>query len=374
MTFIWPWALLSLLAIPVVLGIAWWARRRRRQAAVRVTSIAVVRAALPRRTRWSRLIPPAMLMLGFATLGIGAARPQATVPVASNSTTIMLAMDVSGSMCSTDVSPNRITVAEQAAISFIKSQAGGVRIGLVAFAGVAGLQVPPTTDTGKLITAIQQLTTARGTAIGAAVLTAIDGIAAVDPSVAPTGADPETGGRQGYAADVIVVLTDGANTQGVDPKTAAQQASARGIRVYTIGFGTTNPTRMACTSAQVQGSFGGQSGGSFGGGGGGGGFGGRGGNGGGGGRNPLVIDEAALQNLAETTGGQYYRAQNADQLQGALTDLPNHVTVAHEKVDLASRFAGAGGLLIAIAVGLSLWWNRVRMPREALSSSSARPA
>ena len=147
MTFIWPWALLSLLIIPLVCGIIWLLRRRRRRAAVRVTSIALVRAALPGRTRWIRLIPGLLLMLGFATLGVGAARPQASVPVASNSTTIMLAMDVSGSMCSTDVEPNRLTVAQQAAIAFIESQAGGTKIGLVLFAGVAGLQVPPTTDT-----------------------------------------------------------------------------------------------------------------------------------------------------------------------------------------------------------------------------------
>ena len=222
MTFSWPWALVSLLIIPILCGIIWLLRRRRRRAAVRVTSIALVRAALPGRTRWTRLIPTLLLMLGFATLGVGAARPQATVPVASNSTTIMLAMDVSGSMCSTDVEPNRLTVAQQAAISFIESQAGGTRIGLVAFAGVAGLQVPPTTDTDKLIEAINNLSTARGTAIGSAILTSIDGIAAIDPTVAPTGVDAESAQRSGYAADVIVVLTDGANTQGVEPATASR--------------------------------------------------------------------------------------------------------------------------------------------------------
>jgi Ca-activated chloride channel family protein len=352
MTFSWPWALLSLLIIPILFGIMWFLRRRRRRAAVRVTSIALVRAALPGRSRWSRLLPALLLMLGFATLAVGAARPQATVPVASNSTTIMLAMDVSGSMCSTDVEPNRITVAQKAAISFIKAAAGGTKIGLVAFAGVAGQQVPPTTDTDKLIDAINNLSTARGTAIGSAILTSIDGIAAIDPTVAPSGVDAESAHRSGYAADVIVVLTDGANTQGVDPATASQVAAVRGIRVFTIGFGTTTPTRMACTGQQAGGWAGG-GGGPFGGG----------GFGRGGGRSPLIIDENALQAIAQTTGGQYYRAENADQLQKALGDLPSHVTVVTKHIDIASWFAGAGGLLVAIAVGLSLWWNRVRTLR-----------
>jgi Ca-activated chloride channel homolog len=346
--FSWPWALLSLLIIPIVAGIVWLLRRRRRRAAVRVTSIALVRAALPPRTRWTRLIPTLLLLLGFATLGVGAARPQATVPVPSNSTTIMLAMDVSGSMCSTDVEPNRLTVAQEAAVSFIKSQDSNTKIGLVAFAGVAGLQVPPTTDKDALIKAIDNFTTARGTAIGSAILTSIDSIAAINPTVAPTGVDAESAQRSGYAADVIVVLTDGANTQGVEPATAAEAAAVRGLRVFTIGFGTTTPSRMACTGRQASGWAGGGSSGGF---------------SGGGGRNPRVIDEATLQTVADITGGQYYKAESADQLQGALGDLPSKVTVVRKHVDIASWFAGAGGLLVAVAVGLSLWWNRVRAPR-----------
>ena len=351
MSFSWPWALLSLLIIPIVGGVIWLVRRRRRRAAVRVTSIALVRAALPPRTRWTRLIPTLLLLLGFATLGVGAARPQATVPVPSNSTTIMLAMDVSGSMCSTDVEPNRLTVAQKAAISFIESQDGQTKIGLVAFAGVAGLQVPPTTDKDALIEAINNFTTARGTAIGSAILTSIDSIAAINPTVAPSGVDAESAQRSGYAADVIVVLTDGANTQGVEPATAAESAAVRGLRVFTIGFGTTTPSRMACTGRQAGGWAGGPGGGP------GGGF------GGGGGRNPRVMDEGTLQAVAEITGGQYYKAESADQLQGALGDLPSQVAVVRKHVDIASWFAGAGGLLVAVAVGLSLWWNRVRTPR-----------
>jgi Ca-activated chloride channel family protein len=348
MTLSWPWALVSLLIIPILCGITWWLRRRRRRAAVRVTSIALVRAALPPRTRWTRLIPTLLLLLGFATLGVGAARPQATVPVPSNSTTIVLAMDVSGSMCSTDVEPNRLTVAQEAAVSFIESQEGETKIGLVAFAGVAGLQVPPTTDKDALIEAIDNFTTARGTAIGSAILTSIDSIAAINPTVAPTGVDAESAQRSGYAADVIVVLTDGANTQGVEPAKAAESAAVRGLRVFTIGFGTTTPSRMACTGRQAGGWAGGGP---------------RGGFGGGAGRNPRVIDEATLQAVAEITGGQYYTAESADQLQRALDDLPSQVTVVRKHVDIASWFAGAGGLLVAVAVGLSLWWNRVREPR-----------
>ena len=355
MTFSWPWALLSLLILPLVAGVVWLLRRRRRHAAVQVTSIALVRAALPPRTRWTRLIPTLLLLLGFATLGIGAARPQATVPVPSNSTTIMLAMDTSGSMCSTDVEPNRLTVAQEAAISFIKSQDGKTKIGLVPFAGIAGLQVPPTTDKDALIEAIDNFTTARGTAIGSAILTSIDSIAAINPTVAPSGVDDESARRSGYAPDVIVVLTDGANTQGVEPATAAEAAAARGIRVFTIGFGTTSPSSMACTGKQA---------GSWAGGGWGGGPGGgpAGGFGRGGGRNPRIIDEPTLQAVAEITGGKYYKAESADQLHGALTDLPSHVIVVKKHVDIASWFAGAGGLLVTVALGLSLWWNRVRAP------------
>jgi Ca-activated chloride channel homolog len=360
MSFAWPTALLALLAIPLVLGVAWWSRRRKRRAAVRVTSAALVRAALPGRTSWKRRIPVALLLLGLAVLTVGFARPQASVPVPSSSTTILLALDVSGSMCSSDVEPNRLTAAEKAAADFIKAQPGGAKIGLVAFAGIAGVMVPPTTDTKALLDALPGLTTSRGTAIGQAILTSIDAIAAIDPSVPPTGAAVTADAGAAYAADVIVVLTDGANTQGVDPKTAAQEAAARKLRVYTIGFGTTTPAPMVCDASQLGDSPGGPFGG--GGRGGGGPFGGRGGGG------ALVADYASLQQVASSTGGQFYAAKDAGQLQSALGDLPKAITVTHKDRDLAAFFAGIGGLLVAAAVGLSLWWNRVRtVPRPAVT-------
>jgi Ca-activated chloride channel family protein len=346
MSFSWPWALLALLVIPLVLAIWWLARRRRKRVAVRVTSVALVRAALPGRTRWRRRIPAGLLAGGLAVLAVGAARPQATVPIRSSSATILLALDISASMCSTDVRPNRITAAQRAASDFVRSQQGGPRIGLVAFAGTAGLLVPPTHDTQKLLAALRGLTTSEGTAIGQGILTSLDAIAQVDPAVAPTGARTENrAGGASYAADAIVLLTDGANTQGVDPQTAARQAANRRVRIFTIGFGTTRPAPLVCDGSQF-GGFGGFAaiGGTV------------------GGRNPLSVDEDTLKRIAGTTSGKYYRAQQAVQLQHAFRDLPSTITIVYKRLDIAAWFAGAGGLLITIAVALSLWWNQARRP------------
>ncbi len=342
MSLSWPWALLTLLAIPLAVAAWWWTRHRRRRGAVRVTSIALVRASLPGRNRWRRLIPAALLLLGLAVLGVGAARPQATVQVPSSAGTVMLALDVSGSMCSTDVRPNRITAAEHAASAFIRSEAGGPRIGLVPFAGTAGVLVPPTADSGALLHALSGLSTSGGTAIGQAILTSLDAIAHVNPSVAPTGVHPAR--THGYAHDVIVVLTDGSNDLGVNPQTAARQAAARGVRVFTIGFGTASPAALVCNGSQFGGFVGGGYGGGF------------------GGRNPLVADYGALRQIASITGGKFYRAQNADQLKAALGNLSGTFTIIREHLDIAAWFAGFGGLVIAAALALSLWWNRTRQP------------
>jgi Ca-activated chloride channel homolog len=349
MSLSWPWALLAFLVIPLVFAVWWLTRRRRRRAVVRVTSIALVRTAVPGRSRWRRRIPVALLTLGLAVLAVGAARPQATVPVASSSATIMLTLDVSGSMCSTDVKPNRITAAEHAASAFIQSQAGGPRIGLVAFASTAVVLVPPTTDTKQLLSALGGLTTSFGTAIGEGIVTSLDAISRGDPWVDPTGEPVSRGRGAGYADDVIVVLTDGSNNRGIAPQTAAIQAADRGVRVFTIGYGTDNPAPLECSSGQ----FGGFGGGSFGG-------------GPGGAGNPFDADYGALMRISRTTGGTFYRAQDADQLSKALAKLPAAFTIVRKPMDIAPWFAAGGGLLIAAAVALSLWWNRTqRMPAPA---------
>jgi Ca-activated chloride channel family protein len=373
MSFASPLALVAFLVVPLVFAVWWLSRHRRRRAVVRVTSIALVRAAVPGRPSWRRRIPPALLALGLAVLAVGAARPQATVPVPSSNATIMLALDVSGSMCSTDVKPNRIAAAEQAAADFIKAQTGGPRIGLVAFASTAVVLVPPTTDVRQLTDALGGLSTSFGTAIGEGILTSLDAIAQVDPSVPPTGATVSRSRGAAYADDVIVVLTDGSNNRGIDPQTAAKQAAGRGIRVFTIGYGTDSPAPLACSSDQFggfgSGGFGG--GGSAGGGLGGGGFGGQAGGGGFSGGNPLEADYDALMHISKTTGGTFYRAQDASQLSRALARLPAAFTIVRKHVDLAAWFAAGGGLLIATAVALSLWWNRTRRRPDPVTPAAA---
>lgn len=346
MPFSWPWALLALLVLPLVFAAWWLTRHTRRRAAVRVTSIALVRSAVTGRSRWRRRVPAALLGLGLAVLAVGAARPQATVPVSSSSETIMLTIDVSGSMCSTDVKPNRITAAEQSAAAFIKSQAGGPRIGIVDFSDSAAVLVPPTTNTQELLTALPTLTVGGGTAIGDGILTSLDAIAQVDPAVAPTGATVKRNLGAGYADDVIVVLTDGSNNEGVDPQTAAKEAAARGVRVFTIGYGTDTPAALVCSTGQF-GGFGGGGGGYAGG-------------GGGGSGNPFDANYPALEQIAKVSGGTFFRAQDASQLNRALDKLPAAFTVVHKQVDLAAAFAALGGLLVAAATALSLWWNRIR--------------
>jgi Ca-activated chloride channel family protein len=351
MSLSWPWALLALLVVPVLLLLRWWMNRRRKRSAVTVSSVALIRAALPGRSSWKRRAPVWLFLAGLIAVGAAVTRPQATVQVPSNSTSILLAIDVSGSMCSTDVPPNRLTVASEAARKFVKAQKDGTRIGLVAFSGIAGLLVPPTTDKDALLDAIDGLKTARGTAIGQAILTSIDAIAEHNPNVAKTGVDlgdaaPGTIGE--YQPDTIVVLTDGSNTTGVDPVTAAQQAAARRVRVFTIGFGTTDPAPMVCTPGQVGADqFGGM-----------GGFPGGGSGRGGGSFRSQEIDEDALQRVADTTRGRYFRAEDSDQLVGVLDDLPREIGLHKEKMELTVWFVLAGALLVMAGAGLSLWWNR----------------
>jgi Ca-activated chloride channel homolog len=391
MTFTWPLALLALLSIPLLLGVYVGQLRKKRRSAVRFSSIDLIRASIPKRSKWKRHVPAALFLLGLSGIGVATARPQANALVPTTRTSIILTLDVSRSMCADDVDPNRMTVAQDAARAFIRDQPSGTRIGLVAFSGFAELIVPPTTVKDELLNAVNALTTSRGTVIGAAILKSLNAVSSVNPDVAPVEDDstvtegndnfglpfdPITGlpndtnksttdttvpdattPAGGYIPDIVVLLTDGANTRGVDPVTAAKQAVSRRVRVYTIGFGTENPTgTMSCTADQLGGdiSFGGGFGGGLGGGGqlGGGNFtaGGR--------RRFLVTDEPTLKAVAAMTGGKFYKAEDAKQLKSVFANLPRDVKLQKRKIELSAGFAALGALLTALAMFLSLRWNR----------------
>ena len=363
MNLLWPGALLLFPLLGLLIGLYIWALRRKRKFAVRYSSLSLVRAALPERARWRRHLPFALFMLCLASLTTAMARPVALVNLPSSRTTIILAMDTSRSMCATDVLPNRLTVAQDAALAFVADQPAGTQLGIVAFAGFAQLVVPPTTDKAALQAAIRSFTTSLGTAIGSATLTSLDAIAEINPDVAPSGVDlggqvapapgdaaaQEAMAQLGYEPDIIVLLTDGANSGGPDPLDAAQQAADRHVRVYTIGFGTSDPGQMVCTQAQLGGDafsgFGGNFGGGF-------------GRGGGNFRQFLIIDEDTLQRVAEMTGGTYYRAENAEQLLKVFQDLPTQLTVQKERLEISVLFSTVGGILGVSELTLSLMWNR----------------
>jgi Ca-activated chloride channel family protein len=202
------------------------------------------------------------------------------------------------------------------------------------------------------------------------VLQAVDAIAEVNPHVdrvdiSPAGAQPTDDGdgsgtapatgSADYQPDIVVLLTDGAATQGVDPITAAQEAADRKVRVYTIGFGTANPAPLGCTTDQLSGSVLPRQ---FGGGGGGAPAGGFQGGGAQGGRRPLSSDPETLQKIADITGATYHEAQDADQLNSVFKNLPNDVVTQKEDREISVVFAAIGGLAALAAVALSLTWNR----------------
>ncbi len=345
MTIVWPLALVALLAVPAAIAYYVWLLKRRRRQAVRYSSIELVRAAAPRRPPWRRHAPFALLVAAIGLLALAAARPQVTADIPVSRSAVILALDVSGSMCATDVAPNRLAAAQDAVRDFVGKQDSSTTIGLVVFSGYAQVAVAPTQDREALLRAIDGLTTGRGTTIGAAILKSVDAIAEIDPDVAP--ADP--GNRPlrprepgTFAPEIVVLLTDGANTRGISPVDAAEVAAERGVRIYPIGFGTRNPTSMVCTAAQLgatgsEGMFRGSVA--------------------GGGSSFLVADEATLRQVAETTGGEYFGAADTGELQTVLDDLPQTVATQRQDIEISVFLAGLAALLMAAAVWAAARWT-----------------
>jgi Ca-activated chloride channel homolog len=334
--------LLLLLLIPLLLAAYIWMQRRRRRYALRYASLSMLREAVGRGPGIRRHIPPALFLVSLAVMMVAMARPVAEVKVPSFDGTVVLAIDVSGSMSAQDLSPNRLEAAKLAAQDFVNQQPGGVRIGVVAFSGMAAMVQAPTTDRGQVLSAISMLQPQRSTAIGEGLLMSMR---AIDPSVvtdAPggrfnrqgsQGSDPPTptpapqvSGIPGAQQGIIVLLSDGQNTTGVDPLNVAPQAKALGIRVYTVGIGTANGTvlRMGGRGMRVR------------------------------------LDEEVLRQIADTTGGQYFNAQNDKDLRSIYQNLVRQFGLRTERAELTAYATGLAAL-IALAGGILslLWFSRL---------------
>jgi Ca-activated chloride channel family protein len=364
MGLLWPSLLLLLSIIPILIVVYVWILRRRKRLAVRYSSLWLIRAARPGRSHWRRHLPFVLFLLALSSLIMALSRPVGSMTVPSSRATIMLALDVSLSMCASDIPPNRLTVAQEAAETFIRNQEPGTQIGIVAFAGFAELIVPPTTDRDVLLNAVRNLTAARRTAIGSAILRSLDAISEVNEAVAPVNvyigpgeSEPAPVPEGTFQPDIIVLLTDGASNSGALPVDAAQAALDRGVRVYTIGFGTSEGLPFRCTEEQLGGvdfgfgglfSGGGIPGSSFGSGG---------GNfGPGGGRWRFGLDEVTLQQVAAMTDAEYYLAESADELLDVFANVPTYLNTTKITTEISVTFTALGTVLALIAVALTQLW------------------
>jgi Ca-activated chloride channel family protein len=262
MTFETPQALWLLLALPLLAAAYVLVQRRRVKAAVRYASLDLVRSALGPGARLRRHVPPLLLGLALAVLIVAVARPNAVITLPSEQRTIILAIDVSLSMRANDVEPSRLAAAREAAKAFVEEQPADVRIGIVAFAGSASVVQKPTSDRRDLVEAIDRLQLQLHTAIGSGIIVSLAALFPEDAAeleAANTSARPWRDAPKSAPIDkprpepkkeakpvppgsnrnfAIILLTDGRRTTGPDPIDAAKLAADRGVKVYTVGFGS----------------------------------------------------------------------------------------------------------------------------------------
>ncbi|MFB4277737.1 MULTISPECIES: VWA domain-containing protein [unclassified Nonomuraea] len=313
MTLIAPlWLLLLVPVALIALMYVVMALRSRTAYAVRFTNLDLLDKVAPRRPGWRRHVPAAALLLMFALLVVGFARPTAEVQVPRDRATIMVAFDVSASMGATDVAPNRFEAAKQAARQFVQGLPERFNLGLVSFSSAASVAVPPTLDRQTVLTALDRLSTASGTAIGEAVYSSLEAVASLDSEEEAPPAH-------------IVLLSDGSNTTGRTLSDAAAEASNRGIPVTTIAYGTPDGT-ISLSGREV----------------------------------PVPVDGPALRGLAEAAGGGFYEAASGDELQAVYEDIGTSVGYRTEQQEVWQWFVGAGLVFALIAAMTSmLWFSRL---------------
>jgi Ca-activated chloride channel homolog len=349
MTFIWPHLLGLLLLLPLVVALYIWLLRRKRKTTVRLASVAVAKLALGSGPGWRRHVPPLLMLAALTALLLAMARPTATIKLPMSERTIMLAMDVSGSMRAEDVKPNRLVASQEAAKAFVNNLPREVKVGVVSFAGTAAVVQAPTTSRDDVIQAIDRFQLQRGTATGSGIVLSLatlfpdagieiqhitgqksfPGGTPPNPNIAGK-ADIKNGATKAftpvapgsYNSAAVIMLTDGQRTTGPDPLDAAKMAAERGIRVYTVGIGTTSGEIIGFEGWSMR----------------------------------VRLDEETLKNISVLTHGEYFYAGTAEDLKKVYESLSSRMVVERKQTEISALFAGLGALLALVSAALSVWW------------------
>lgn len=322
--------LLSLLTIPVFVGVYARAQQNRKKAEARYHAFGIPRDQKGAFAGQRRHVPPILFLSGLTLLLLALARPEATLKLPRVEGTVILAFDVSGSMAADDLQPTRMDAAKAAAQKFIENQPPSIQIGVVAFSGSSFATLNPTDDREAIYSAINRLSPQTGTSLASGMITAINIIvpnaitipdenanASTLPDPTPTPVPPGV-----YAPGLIILLTDGENNMEPDPFAIAQIAAQHGIRIYTIGIGSPSGADLSIDNFVVH----------------------------------TALDEPTLQQIAEITDGEYFNAQNEEELQQIYEGIAPRLVVKSEKTEMTSILAGISILLLMVGGGISLIW------------------
>lgn len=338
MNFLWPGNLLLVLVVPALVAAYIWAQRRRQTYALRYASLSLVREALGKGPGRKRHIPPALFLIALFFMALGTARPETVVVVPLQEGTVILAIDVSGSMLAEDLKPNRMEAAKDAAKLFVAKQGADVKLGVVAFSGDAQIVQTPTKDHDLVVAAINRLRPQRATAIGRGMLASLDAIfedsEETAPSVIalrrlagePTGPTPPPVPVGADHTATIVLLSDGQNNQFPAPQQVIEDAASRGIRVYTVGVGSADGTVVRIQGRSVR----------------------------------TRLDEATLKQIAAQTDGQYFNASNEKDLRAVYENLSTQLVFRQQKTEVTAILTAIAAVFSMMAAALSLFWfNRI---------------
>jgi Ca-activated chloride channel homolog len=329
MTFGSPGWLLWLLALPVVVAVYLWSRRRRSLKDAALAAQGLVTTEAVRTPSWRRHVPFALFTAALALTVVACARPMATLRLPRREATVVLCIDVSNSMAATDVKPSRIGAAEIAARAFVRQQPASVRIGVVAFGEGAVIVQPPTLDHADVGQAIKNLSLGGGTSLGAGILTSLDAIAGKTIRVNPAELANDASGQVNigyYGGSTIVLMSDGEDTSQANPMTWARLASVAGVRIQTIGVGTPGGTTVRIGGFTVA----------------------------------TALDSETLQDVATVTNGSYHQVDDQAALKAISKGIDLHITVVKQYTEVTAAFAAAAALvLVAGALMSMLWFGRV---------------